>query len=177
MLGIGWRVATAEWPHQNAHFFDTEFNGFREHSQLLSIGLVSEDGRACYAELPTTGPHLNGADDFVFANVLTQFQRVPGAGASDRHSMGERVAAYLRSFEGPLLLCYDYKLDWRHLEALVGAERELLARMRACDIAGEGSTDQVAAAARAREECAEFGVNEHHALFDAYALRAAWLAR
>jgi hypothetical protein len=75
------------------------------------------------------------------------------------------------------LLCYDYQLDWRHLEELLGTNRDLLARMQACDIAGEGSPDQVAAGAQAALQCTEYRIQGHHALFDAYALRAAWLAR
>jgi hypothetical protein len=82
-------------------FFDTEFNGFRENSQLLSIGLVSETALACYAELPITGSHLKDADDFVFASVISQFGRVPGATMPHRQAMGERVVAYLSSFAGP----------------------------------------------------------------------------
>lgn len=31
-------------------FFDTEFTGLRQHTTLISIGMVAEDGRCLYAE-------------------------------------------------------------------------------------------------------------------------------
>lgn len=159
-------------------FFDTEFNGFREGSILLAIGLVSEDGQECYVELPPRGPHLRGADDFVLTNVVGQFGQVAGAQVQRHAEMAGRVAEYLGTMAGDLELCYDYKLDWRHLERLLSCDRALLGRIEARDIAGvaaEGSAGEEAAR-RAILECQEPFLEAHHALADARALRAAWLA-
>src|SRR5512146_2913282 len=87
-------------PKRMRVFFDTEFNGFREGSALLSIGLVAEDERECYAELPPVGPHLRDADDFVIQHVVGQFGRVAGAAMATRTHMAIRVATFLESCAG-----------------------------------------------------------------------------
>jgi hypothetical protein len=159
-------------------FFDTEFNGFREDSRLLSIGLVAEDGRECYVEMPTRGPHLRDAAEFVLIHVVGQFGRIPYAEVSNYAEMARRVAAFLDGFTGRLELCYDWKLDWQHLESLLTGHTALLARIGANNIAGvaaEGSAGEEAAR-QAILACREPLLQAHHALADARALRAAWLA-
>jgi hypothetical protein len=159
-------------------FFDTEFNGFREDSRLLSIGLVSEDGRECYVEMPTRGAHLRDAADFVFVHVVSQFGLFPDAQVSNYPEMGRRVAAFLNGFPGRLELHYDWKLDWRHLESLLTGDAELMGRIATNDIAGvaaEGNPGEEAAR-QAILACNEPRLQAHHALADARALRAAWLA-
>ncbi len=159
-------------------FFDTEFNGFHSSSILISIGLVTESGEECYAELPPKGLHLDGAIDFVLKRVVSQFGKLPGGRVSDRIAMGDRVVSFLSSFGGSLELLYDYKLDWRHLETLVAPERALMARIHPREIAGDVSSDASrAAAAGAFEAMERRGIGEFHALADAHALRAAWMAR
>ena len=158
-------------------FFDTEFNGFHKVSILIAIGLVSEDGRECYVELPPKGLHLDGAIEFVFARVVSQFGKIPGACASDRIEMSDRVAAFLNSFDGPLELCYDSKLDWRHIETLIDQDRALMFRVRRHEIAADVSSGlSRAAGAEALAAVAHRGIGEFHALADAIALRAAWIA-
>lgn len=50
-------------------FFDTEFTGLRKDTNLISIGLISEDGRTFYAELSD----FNGCncDDWIRRNVVS----------------------------------------------------------------------------------------------------------
>ena len=159
-------------------FFDTEFNGFHASSVLISIGLVSESGRECYVELSPRGLHLDGAIELVIKRVVSQFGKVPGACVSDRIEMSDRVTDFLKSFSGPLVLCYDYKLDWHHIETLVAHDRLLMSRIQHCQIAADVSSDvSRAAGADALAAVAYRGIGEFHALADALALRAAWLAR
>ena len=49
-------------------FFDTEFTGLHKNTTLISIGLISEDGRAFYAEL--TDYDEKQCDDWIEKNVL-----------------------------------------------------------------------------------------------------------
>ena len=49
-------------------FFDTEFTGLHQHTTLISIGLVAEDGRTFYAEL--TDYNHNQVDDWIRKNVI-----------------------------------------------------------------------------------------------------------
>ena len=50
-------------------FFDTEFTGLHKNTTLISIGIVSEDGRKFYAEL--TDYDRNQCDDWIKENVLS----------------------------------------------------------------------------------------------------------
>ncbi len=49
-------------------YFDTEFTGLRKDTTLISIGIVSEDGRTFYAE--TTDYNQSQIDDWLRENVL-----------------------------------------------------------------------------------------------------------
>lgn len=50
-------------------FFDTEFTGLHKNTTLISIGIVSEDGRKFYAEL--TDYDRNQCNDWFKENVLS----------------------------------------------------------------------------------------------------------
>lgn len=49
-------------------YFDTEFNGLYKDTDLISIGLVSEDGKEFYGEIADN--KLNWTDDWIAENVL-----------------------------------------------------------------------------------------------------------
>lgn len=49
-------------------FFDTEFSGLRKDTELISIGLISEDGREFYAEISDID--TKNVDKWVYDNVL-----------------------------------------------------------------------------------------------------------
>ena len=157
-------------------FFDTEFTAFRD-GRLLSVGLVADDGREFYVELPGDGLHRD-ASDFVRAHVLSQFGAVPGGEAGTLAGLGERVAAFLDELHAPIALCFDYKLDRRFLEeALTLSTRwgALQPTVTFVDVAGQTGGD-AAKAAKAASAVSSRPLREHHALADARALRAAWRA-
>jgi hypothetical protein len=60
-------------------FLDTEFTSF-DHPELISMGLVGEDGREFYAE--RTDYQRDACSDFVLETVLPLLGRVPGAACS-----------------------------------------------------------------------------------------------
>ena len=156
-------------------FFDTEFNGFREGSRLLSIGFAAEDGREFYLELPPQGPHMTGADDFVLATVVGQFNRIPGSQVTSLAEMGRRVREFLDSFDGSLELHFDYKLDWRHLEHIldIGGDESWRNSVDSVDAAGwMNDVVSVPAIEVVRARFHARGLRQHHALVDACMMRA-----
>jgi len=63
-------------------FFDTEFTGLHQKTTLISIGLVSEDGREFYAEL--TDYDKSQVDEWIQENVIKNlFQHSPSAEYDD----------------------------------------------------------------------------------------------
>ncbi len=53
-------------------FFDTEFTGLHQKTTLISIGIVSEDGRTFYAEF--TDYDKNQCDAWINENVIAKLQ-------------------------------------------------------------------------------------------------------
>lgn len=53
-------------------FFDTEFTGLHQNTTLISIGLVSEDGKTFYAEF--TGYDKTQVDEWLQTNVIDKLE-------------------------------------------------------------------------------------------------------
>jgi len=168
-------------------FIDTEFTDLLQ-PRLLSLGMVSLEGREHYVELDVDDPAhaevLSSASDFVrFNGVLEQWGRVPGA-ADTPLGMGSRTADWLLDMAGetsePVVVCFDYSADHELLveclqdagqwEALRGVIRPANVDRLIGTITGELAAEAEFAALRSR------GLARHHALADALALRAAYLA-
>lgn len=88
-------------------FLDTEFTNFLK-PELLSLALVSEDGREFYAERMDYDP--TACSGFVRDTVLPLFGRVPGA-ACDREQFTERVRDWLQQLPAPVTVLYDFAGD------------------------------------------------------------------
>ena len=158
-------------------FLDAEFTQFRD-GELLALGLVSEDGRECYVEIADPARHAR-ASGFCQDVVIPQFGLVDGAAMVDDAAAGARVAAWFDASDGILLVCHDYALDWDFLEHALraaGAWERLKPRLVADDIAGIAAPGTPGEAAMIAAFDAATWPARHHALVDARALRAAWLA-
>ena len=158
-------------------FLDAEFTQFRD-GEVLAIGLACEDGRECYVEIADPARHAR-ASDFCRDVVIPQFGLVPGAAMHDDAAAGQRIATWLESFDGPVAICHDYKLDWRFFEStlrVAGAWAGLAAVLQPEDIAGVASPGSPGEAAQDAVFETSTRPGRHHALVDARALRAAWLA-
>ena len=158
-------------------FLDTEFTQFRD-GQLLSLGLVTDDGHELYVEVadPT---RQACASEFCRHSVISQFGLVPGSAVRDDAAVGARVADWLSSFEHPVAIAYDYKLDWRFFENALraaGQWQALASKLRAEDVAGVAAPGSPAERAQNAVFDGSSSPGRHHALVDARALRAAWLA-
>lgn len=145
-------------PWKTRYFIDTEFTDFTD-SRLISIAIVSEDGREFYGECSDfEEPRCN---DFVRAVVLPQLGQFPGRSMPFAELRDELLAWLLAVQLKPKpVLCYDSDCDygllvhllggplprgWRHENVFLKIDAERLARY----VATHGG--------------------EHHALYDARA--------
>lgn len=166
-------------------FLDCEFTDLTR-SRLLSLALVANDTSELYLELTDPALHRR-AGTFTRDTVLPQFGLVPRTVDSEA-ALGQALAEWLEE-QGYVTgggqpgvdVAYDYHTDFDLLErALRKAERWnlLSAQLRPTHVAyllGEPDSD-AAMEASWRESFAAQGIDRHHALADARALRAAFIA-
>ena len=161
------RAQNVEYPMASPYLFlDTEFSDFTSPT-LLSLGLVDQHGHSFYGELPAP----SNSSDFVQEHVLSQWGRAPDAYRTP-HKLGMAVRDWLSAYPS-VTVCYDYHTDADLLEALL-AEQKPLSTAVTWQHVGYLYTDENPACmalewARTRTE---MGIEQHHALADAYALRA-----
>lgn len=154
-------------------FLDTEFTDFVQ-IDLISIGLVTEDGQEFYAE--RNDYRREDCSSFVVAEVLPLLNRVPGAKCSSAH-LSFRLHEWFASLEEPVTIVFDYTLDWELLaDALQGDNlADLPANLsEKLFISHEVLSD--AKFREAYENSFEPNWPRHHALADARALRNGYLS-
>lgn len=171
----------------NILYLDCEFTDLLQ-PELLSLAIVSIAGDEHYVELdlddPASEPTLSRASDFArHSGVLAQWGRVPG-GAGNREQMGQRTARWVLDqatrFGQPAHIGYDYASDYELFETLLrdagqwATVREVVLPL----YVGEWTDrfDGNLGAAAAYEWVRRRGLDRHHALADAHALRAAHYA-
>lgn len=157
-------------------FFDTEFTQFRD-GELLSVGLVTDGDQELVVEVHDAARFAR-ATDFCRDVVIPQFGSAAAHRVRTDAELGAVVASWFMRFEGPLTLCYDYKLDWRFLEAALvtsAAWAELAPRIRAVNVSHVANSVECLAA-QDRYFDNQSGPGRHHALVDAKALRERWRA-
>ena len=88
-------------------FLDTEFTKFNR-PDLISIAMVSEDGREFYAE--RTDYRRDECTAFVCETVLPLLGRVPGAACS-RPELTSRVRKWFEALPEPAIIVFDYERD------------------------------------------------------------------
>ena len=174
-------------------FLDTEFTNFHQPN-LLSLGMVSLVGDEFYAELniETLEGRLQlvGATDFVRGpDVLGQWGKVPEATGTP-WEMGERAGrwllgqAELHQASGAahaLEICADYGGDFELLKSTLREANfwdRVRHRVRFQDIAAllAHALPDLAAQDYLAQLRASRGIGQHHALADALAMRAGYLA-
>ena len=158
-------------------FIDAELTSLKA-PDLLSIGLVADDGRECYVELAAGRRHVNA---FVLERVVPQLGLMP-VRAATRQELGRRVGEWLLALGQPSIdVVYDYHADFEWLEdalrsaglrarlsgVLVPHKVGYLARQAHSDEAMDSSWT-----ASSHANC----IARHHALTDARALRAGYEA-
>ena len=143
-------------------WFDTEFIEDGKTIDLLSIGIVAEDGRTFYAE-PMEANH-DAASDWVKNNVLPYLKgpRIP------RNIIAKNLIDFMG--ENPEIWAYYADYDWVALCQLFGTMMELPSTWpmycrdvkQLCDSLGNPTLPKQ-------------NTTEHHALNDALWTRDAWL--
>lgn len=152
-------------------FLDTEFTDLL-HCDLISVGLVSEDGlHEFYGERSDFDRSL--CSDFVRAAVLPLLGQRPAA-IADETTLGRRLKDWLQRFAdaAPVIVCVDHPTDWELFAYLVRDEDTL---ETPAWLKGQSIRASIDPAEVERHRVAH-GHAAHHALHDAQALRAAWRA-
>jgi hypothetical protein len=151
-------------------FLDTEFTDFL-NIDLISIGLVSEDGRhQFYAE--RTDFCYDWCNDFVRSAVWAHLGEVPAAKVR-REQLRERLASWFNTLPVAVTIACDSYTDYELLlDALDGERPANLAGYYDMRPLGESAVFNEAVCAYH----AVPGQPWHHALHDAIAARMGWLA-
>lgn len=160
-------------------FLDTEFTDLVAAPNLISLGLVADNGETFYAELTRTLWYAQ-ASEFVLAEVARQFT---GWAEESPRAVVQRLRAWLQRpsiAATPAQLVLDSDYDWRLFSELVRAHGGWPAALVPTPLCFapwslDNTLRKVAEQARARY-FADHGLREHHALIDAHALRASYRA-
>jgi hypothetical protein len=156
-------------------FLDTEFTTLdRRLMKLLSVGIVSEDGRAeFYAELPEGASWARSeCSEFVLQQVLPLLEGGKHRLAEDE--LAQALHAWLEARgEGCTLAC-DSELDHQLLRRVLGGRWPVNLAPGFHNLGGLLDTRVFEHAADSYFSNA--GVPRHHALHDARANRKGWLA-
>lgn len=168
-------------------FLDTEFTDFL-HPELLSLGLVTFDGHEHYVELDLHSDvgrqRLQASSDFVrFGGVIDLWGLVPSA-ASTPSEMGRRTGEWLLNLAAQsasrVQIAFDYATDYELMENALrdcGFWDRVREVVTPIDIGPlTGSPGGEVAAEECFRELRTRGLARHHALADAHALRAAYVA-
>lgn len=168
-------------------FLDAEMTSLLE-PQLLSLGLVTLDGREHYVELDlsTDVGHVRrqASSDFVrYDGVLDMWGLVPGS-TSTPWEMGRRTGEWLLRLAeesgGRIEVAFDYSTDYELMEyairdaGLWDRAREVVTPVDVGPLTG--SPEGEIAAEECFRELHRRGLARHHALADAIALRGAYIA-
>lgn len=174
-------------------FFDTEFTGLHKDTTLISIGLVSEDGRTFYAEL--TDYNDKQCDDWIKENVLkhlyTRYPRnvedapyIPNLHVGSKWEVARALHIWFKQFDEVELVSDVCHYDMVLLIDLFGNAFSLPKNVCASchdinqDIARHYGVSEREAFDKSREEivsdlCRESVKGEkHNALYDAEVIRA-----
>ncbi len=172
-----------------------EQGGIEDHltqlrqAALLSFSMVSMDGSEMYAELdlamdPIGQARLQASSNFTRNTVTLQFGRLPTTKCMARelgYRAGQWFIALVAGASEQITVAYDYDHDFDLLrDAMLEASiwdrvQPLLVPKNIDNITG-GAEGALAAEASWLESSMYRGLERHHALADALALRAAWRA-
>lgn len=155
-------------------FFDTEFTDLTRDALLISIGLVSEDGRTFYAEISDNDAwHYEKAGDFAKTEVLPLLEG--GNCLMSMQELKERLAAWLSSFVVSVQLTTDSQAwDWPWILRLFETPDIWPANLDSKPLILQFDAEESARFADAVQEAFDAGLRQHHALDDAIANRAGW---
>jgi hypothetical protein len=148
-------------------FFDTEFTELSPAAKLISVGLVTEDGREFYTELADTW-RLDDCSEFVKSEVLPLLEG--GVYLKTRAELCLALGNWLESLDGSVSLVTDApSWDWPWIASIFNEDHLFPANLVHRPVMLELPEQQL-------EEMRATAPRRHHALDDARVMRAAWLA-
>lgn len=103
------------------YFFDTEFIEDGKTIDLISIGIVAEDGLGYYAE--SSNCDLSRASEWVRANVLPKLTR--GLSFLPRKRIADEIKRFVSRDDSPEFWAYYADYDWVALCQLYGTMMQL----------------------------------------------------
>lgn len=168
-------------------FFDTEFTGLHQRTTLVSIGLISEDGRTFYAETWDYDPKQ--VDDWIRDNVIANLRFV-GISESDpvldeehhamkgsRSTVAIRLMDWLAQFDTCEMWSDCLAYDWVLFCELFGGALKIPKNIYYIpfDLATLLKTEHIDPDV-SREEFSglEAGKHKHNALWDAKVIKACY---
>lgn len=151
-------------------FLDTEFTDFTDR-ELISIGMVGEDGRqSFYAEVQDFD--RDKCNDFVRREVWAHLGQVEGASVKKADLAG-RLLAWFATLPRSVTIASDSHFDVELLGLAVGGPLPANIKTSRYDLRPLIDTPVFH---RAVEQYHDAGRPWHHALYDAQAHRVGWLA-
>ncbi|SCU98832.1 conserved hypothetical protein [Cupriavidus necator] len=150
-------------------FLDTEFTDFID-CELVSIGMVTENGRQFYAEVLDFDRAK--CTEFVRSAVLPLLGQLPDTIVM-RAELGAALHTWFAELAVPVTIAIDYSADWELLVHALDGElpASLVGRLDLASIAESAVFALAAAGYHAAP-----GRPWHHALHDARGMRAGFLA-
>ncbi|NMG47781.1 hypothetical protein GO613_06685 [Azoarcus communis] len=158
-------------------FLDTEFTDLTDDAALISLGIVTEEMSTFYAETHASNWQTE-ASNFVRQHVVPQLTGC----TEDRMAIAHRLRSWLLALDDkPAQLVIDSEHDWRQIWRLFdehGGWPSSLAPQPIYFTPWSASSFAVRDAAEFARTTffAQHGLMDHHALNDARALRASYLA-
>jgi hypothetical protein len=144
-------------------FLDTEFTDFND-PDLISIGLVAEDGREFYAE--SIEYRQEACSDFVRQVVIPLLGEPKNRIVGNYFEIARQLNEWLKFYNDEVVIAIDYLGDWQLLVKLLSLlpEEELVQNVKGLNIYGDLD---IMALEYYWAEVDAFGHKEHHALYDA----------
>lgn len=153
-------------------FLDCEFTSL-DNPRLLSLALVVSPNDFFYGELDTEELWAQ-ANTFVLDIVKLQWNRIPSSFGT-AHAMANALNIWIDNHPGSIDICYDYHADMDLLEELlIGANHwgKLKNRLQPTHVGYLHSVESMVMSENFAATQHTFGIEQHHALADAFALQA-----
>lgn len=156
-------------------FLDTEFTDLGPEGELLSLGLISEDGlHEFYAE--RNDFKKSDCSGFVLEAVVPLFGQIPGADGTI-NELNARLRAFIEGLPIVMSVACDYYLDWDFFLHALTLDGELDLPLTIQPVRLNLNTWTHASGFQdAAEAYFRPGKRRHHALHDARANRLGYLA-
>lgn len=146
-------------------FLDTEFTDFVD-CDLISIGLVAQDGREFYAEL--IDYRQEACSDFVRETVIPLLGKHKNRIVGTQWQVARALNEWLKPYEQECCVCFDYNTDWELMVSMLTMLPEEDQPMFMTTRQIWGDLDQQALEWFWKEkDC--IGWQQHMALYDAHA--------